>query len=624
MSKFMLGCNYWDSKSGTDMWKNWDEDVVRDDLSALKAIGVKHLRVFPNWRDFQPVDKYLTYLGTQREYFVPDDADCAAPDYVDKRMITRFRRFAEISDENGMELTVSLLTGWMSGRLFFPPALQNKGLLTDAEALTLTNRYVTKLVNEFKDIKNIVMWDLGNECNCVERVPSRFAAYLWTMSVRNAIRAADPTRPIASGMHDLTAEDGGENYWSIKDQGELCDLLTTHPYPSPTIRNDMEPINAMRSTINPTAQSEFYAGVSKKPCMIQEQGSFSETVANKEAAADFLRVNVLSAWANNLDGYLWWCGMEHELLTEPPYSWSMAERNLGLLHLDRKPKPVGREMAKISKLIESLPKISKKRIDAVCVLPKYDRQDNAMATYVLAKQAGINLSIVNCSDELPDTDLIFFPCCHDGAYVNKEDYDKLFKRVEDGATLYVSSINAQFCEFEKKFGLRSLGMVRKQKTHTAHFPFGDIEYQNEREILLEPIGAEVLAVNEEGNPVFTKYKYGKGDVYLLNFGLELLAAGKYNAYAPEFSLYKVYQMIDKVNASAEDYIINTDDCRVGGTESACEGIPIVTAINYSDEDIDFDYTVKDGYRLEPIYGGGKVLPHCDAVIFKATKKSAGI
>lgn len=324
MSKFMLGCNYWDSKSGTDMWKNWDEDVVRDDLSALKAIGVKHLRVFPNWRDFQPVDKYLTYLGTQREYFVPDDADCAAPDYVDKRMITRFRRFAEISDENGMELTVSLLTGWMSGRLFFPPALQNKGLLTDAEALTLTNRYVTKLVNEFKDIKNIVMWDLGNECNCVERVPSRFAAYLWTMSVRNAIRAADPTRPIASGMHDLTAEDGGENYWSIKDQGELCDLLTTHPYPSPTIRNDMEPINAMRSTINPTAQSEFYAGVSKKPCMIQEQGSFSETVANKEAAADFLRVNVLSAWANNLDGYLWWCGMEHELLTEPPYSWSMA------------------------------------------------------------------------------------------------------------------------------------------------------------------------------------------------------------------------------------------------------------------------------------------------------------
>lgn len=36
MSKFMLGCNYWDSVSGTDMWKNWNEDVVRADLAALR------------------------------------------------------------------------------------------------------------------------------------------------------------------------------------------------------------------------------------------------------------------------------------------------------------------------------------------------------------------------------------------------------------------------------------------------------------------------------------------------------------------------------------------------------------------------------------------------------------
>ena len=21
---FMIGCNYWDSKSGTNMWRNWD------------------------------------------------------------------------------------------------------------------------------------------------------------------------------------------------------------------------------------------------------------------------------------------------------------------------------------------------------------------------------------------------------------------------------------------------------------------------------------------------------------------------------------------------------------------------------------------------------------------------
>ncbi len=619
MSDFLLGCNYWDSASGTDMWKNWDESVIKADLAALKKIGVKHLRVFPNWRDFQPVDKYLTYQGAQREYFVPKGAECEAPDYVDKKMIRRFKRFAEIANSYEMELTVSLLTGWMSGRLFFPPALQNKGLLTDDEALTLTNRYVTKLVNEFKSIPNIVMWDLGNECNCIERVSSRFAAYNWSAAVRNAIRAADPERPIASGMHALSAEDDGGNYWFIKDQGELCDLLTTHPYPSPTIHNDIEPMNQMRSTIVPTAQSELYAGVSGKPCMIQEQGCFSETLGNETAAADFLRVNAISAWANNLKGYLWWCGMEHELLTEPPYSWSMIERNLGLLKVDRSPKAVGKEMLKVSKLIEVLPNIQPKRTDAVCVLPKGARQDKAIVAYILAKQAGINLSIINCCDDLPKTNIIIFPGCCGGAFVNKEDYDKLFERVEQGASLYVSAFNAQFCEFEKKFGLRSLGMAKKQKQHTAHFPFGSIEYFNEKEILLEANGAEVLAVNEEGNPVFTKHRLGKGFVYLLNFGLEQIAAERYNAYDESFGLYKVYQLIEAVEKAADDYLIRINDPCIGVTESACQDGYIVTAVNYSNKTVALNYSVKKGYVVEIIYGNSSNLRGCDATIFKVSK-----
>lgn len=36
MIRVMLGCNYWDSVSGTDMCKNWNEDVVRADLAALR------------------------------------------------------------------------------------------------------------------------------------------------------------------------------------------------------------------------------------------------------------------------------------------------------------------------------------------------------------------------------------------------------------------------------------------------------------------------------------------------------------------------------------------------------------------------------------------------------------
>lgn len=57
--KFMLGVNYWDSRSGTDMWRQFDPEVIRADVRSLADCGVRQMRVFPNWRDFQPVEEYL-------------------------------------------------------------------------------------------------------------------------------------------------------------------------------------------------------------------------------------------------------------------------------------------------------------------------------------------------------------------------------------------------------------------------------------------------------------------------------------------------------------------------------------------------------------------------------------
>lgn len=616
--EFMIGCNYWDSASGTDMWRNWKEEVVRKDLAALKACGVRHLRVFPNWRDFQPVDKYWGWSAKPAGYYTPKEAECQKPDYVDMRMVRRFRKFAEIAAENDMELTVSLLTGWMSGRLFFPPALANKNIMTDPEALALTNRYITKLVTEFCDIENIVMWDLGNECNCMQRVANKDEAYVWTYTVSNAIRAIDKTRPIASGMHALAEED--ECVWSIKDQGELCDMLTTHPYPSPTIKNDIEPANKMRSTIFPTAQSEFYAGVSNRPCMIQEQGSFSDLSANPEMAADFARVNIFSAWANNLKGYLWWCGMEHLLLEEPPYNWSMIERSLGMLKLDRTPKKIGEAFRKASEVIKELPVVYKKRTDAVCLLTDRDRQEKGMVSYVLAKQAGINIEFKVFGDKLPQTDLILVPSCHGDTFFDKETSDEIFERVKNGTTLFMSASRIHMCEFEEHFGLRSLGMAQMGCTHTAHFPFGDITYTSEKEILLESAGAQILAANEQDNPVFTKFQYGKGYVYLLNFDLELSAVRKYDAFNQKPHIAGIYKMVDKVRELAADYKIYTDDVRVGVTELDTSDGLVLALINYSDEDIsDFRYCVKAGYKVEILYGNLEQIPHCDAVLVKVTE-----
>ena len=47
---FLLGCNYWASNAGADMWKEWDEKTVREDIKLLASYGISTIRIFPNWR----------------------------------------------------------------------------------------------------------------------------------------------------------------------------------------------------------------------------------------------------------------------------------------------------------------------------------------------------------------------------------------------------------------------------------------------------------------------------------------------------------------------------------------------------------------------------------------------
>ena len=110
---FAIGVNYWDSKSGTDMWKNWDRETVEADFAALEAVGVRYLRVFPNWRDFQPIRKQYQWGNKFRCYVFGEQESPMSPDAdgLDPEMIAHFREMAEIAQQHGMKLLVSLVTG---------------------------------------------------------------------------------------------------------------------------------------------------------------------------------------------------------------------------------------------------------------------------------------------------------------------------------------------------------------------------------------------------------------------------------------------------------------------------------------------------------------------------------
>ena len=52
---FILGCNYWASNAGIEMWNNFDINAIKKDMKLLAEHGTTMIRIFPLWSDFQPV-----------------------------------------------------------------------------------------------------------------------------------------------------------------------------------------------------------------------------------------------------------------------------------------------------------------------------------------------------------------------------------------------------------------------------------------------------------------------------------------------------------------------------------------------------------------------------------------
>ena len=93
--------------------------------------------------------------------------------------------------------------------------------------------------------------------------------------------------------------------WTIADQGELTDVLTTHPYPYWVEHARKDKTISFRTFMHAQAESEMYSALSKKPVIVEEVGTMGPQVCSEEMAGVFMRGQLFSAWANGQEGF---CG----------------------------------------------------------------------------------------------------------------------------------------------------------------------------------------------------------------------------------------------------------------------------------------------------------------------------
>lgn len=607
-SPFFVGCNYWASHAGTAMWSDWRPGVVESDLQKLASEGIEVLRVFPLWPDFQPIEIHYREFGAPSSYrtgeahLADDEAGQAG---VSEVMMKRFEEFVQLSEKHGIKLIVGLITGWMSGKLFVPPALRGKPILTDADSIRWQVRFVSYFVSRMKPAPSIIAWDLGNECNSMGEIANREQAWVWTSSLSNAIKRADASRPLISGMHCLFPRGS----WTMQDQGELTDILTTHPYPYWTPHMDYEPMDTMRPALHATAESLFYAGIGGKPCFAEEMGTMGPMVCDDEVAAAFARTSMLSQWAHGLHGLQWWCANDQTKLTHAPYDEVACEGELGLLAEDGRVKPVLTEMAKLKRDFEEYPFVlPERRIEAVCILNSdQDHWATAFGSFAIAKQAGFDLTFRFEDQTLPEAELYLLPSVTGVRGMPKRRWEQLLKRVSEGATLYISVDDGYILHFAEVTGLTVLDRKRRGEAAQAMLQGTEntpITVPSSFRWTLRCDRAETLAAEADGNPVLTRASYGKGTVYLMSLPIELaMTLGKETCSRPDPNPYwKIYRAISEETTRGR--ILRKEDPLVGITEHPDgEGKLVAVLINHSPQAKTIRVRVTDGWQLAHCWRG---------------------
>ncbi len=592
---FLLGCNYWASNAGAFMWKHFDEEVVRKDLKFLSEYGVNCIRIFPTWDDFQPLtknpvpsspfyDKFPYAMRVKEKDFLTQKYSSGLS--VEK--LEQFKKVLDIAKEFGIKVIVSLITGWMSGRLFVPSAFLGKDLIGDPEVVIWQCRFIKDFISELKHYDNIIAWEPGNECNALTTTAEEYACEMWMMTITNAIRLADGTRPVYSGLHN--PELNGK--WNLNGQSRYFDVVTTHPYPLFTRYCDIDVLREMRSSLHSAIESAYYTGITGKACLVEEAGSLGPMVISDDFTPDYFEQSLMTSLSVGTTGYLWWCSFNQEF-DFAPYDINTVERNLGLAYSNENAKPILKKIKEIAPIVQEIGVLPTPRAEGVVVLPFYnDSWKIAYGSSMLAIQSGVHLDY-SCEDRLlKESDHYIVPCITLCSSLSMQHLKKIEERVENGARLLITYNGGGIGDFEKITGLKVAG--RKSNTNEKIFSI------NEKELRIRPNKylslladtAKVLAKDEQGEIMLAENDYGKGKVFFLNAPLEEFYTSQ---LLPEnTNLYEVYKLF----FADKEKVLTVDSKKCMITVHDTHKQTVAVMLNNYDEKNEFMIQITNGYTVQ--------------------------
>jgi hypothetical protein len=366
----------------------------------------------------------------------------------------------------------------------------------------------------------------------------------------------------------------------------------------------------------------MYSDIGGKPCLIEEIGTLGPMICDDNIAADYAGTALFSAWAHDLRSFQWWCAYDQNLLEHAPYEWKAIERRLGLFEADRTPKPVVEKYSEFRKFLESTPALPPRKKDAVCILSSgQDHWGAAFSTFILAKQAGFDIEFQYIEQTLKNSPFYILPCIETADSIPGRKWHELLGKVQKGATLYMSMGNGIVEPFNGPLGIEL--QTSQQRKAPFGYSFDGVSFRScsRRKINIKNISAEVIGRENDGNPVFIRNKYGKGQIYFIAAPIEQEASETPGAFHEEDAqpLHLIYRKISE--GLLNERLLNKDCIYAGITEhhlSENEFAAVLT--NYSSSTRTVKTLTAEGWKItEFVYG-----PKADNGVFEMPGNSTAV
>ncbi len=196
---FILGTNYWPQRTAMFMWREFDNDVIAEDMAIIRDLGLSYIRIFLLWEDFQP-----------------------GPKTVPSLMLDRLVELLEAADEKSIKVVVTLFTGHLCGLNWLPPWMllasvdpsqsqifslgkfrfnRTRNPYAEPEVMESQIYFLGELTSAVSAHPALFSWDLGNEPSRWSPAADTFAVEIWLQAMTETLKEKDERVPLTLNLH---------------------------------------------------------------------------------------------------------------------------------------------------------------------------------------------------------------------------------------------------------------------------------------------------------------------------------------------------------------------------------------------------------------------------------------